>query len=325
MIEKQDLIQIAGAALSRGWTVFAPVRKDCGVLLERVTEADTIDLDHVLTINTLKDIMLPCCETLARFDLDRQEISPVADRPGRILVFGIRPCDAAAGSIVDAILAGDVRDSRYAARREQAVLVTVGCSQADDACFCTSMGYGPHDPTGSDVLVLPRDGSFIVRACTAKGKEVLEDLGIGENLDVEPDEPPQLERRLDTGRLKQWLDTGFDSPRWHAVSENCISCGTCYYLCPTCHCFDITDEAGPSRGERLRVWDCCSFPGFTKMASHQPRVGRHARYRQRIMHKFKYTVDNVGKVACVGDGRCIRYCAYGVDIGEILEALQKEG
>jgi ferredoxin len=61
------------------------------------------------------------------------------------------------------------------------------------------------------------------------------------------------------------------------------------------------------------------------MAAHQPRVGRPARYRQRVMHKFKYTVDNVDKTACVGDGRCIRHCPYGVDICEILNALVGEG
>jgi hypothetical protein len=42
------------------------------------------------------------------------------------------------------------------------------------------------------------------------------------------------------------------------------------------------------------------------------------------MHKFKYCPDNVEKVACVGDGRCIRYCPYGVDICEILETLRRE-
>ena len=42
------------------------------------------------------------------------------------------------------------------------------------------------------------------------------------------------------------------------------------------------------------------------------------------MHKFKYTVDNVGKTACVGDGRCIRFCPVGVDITEILEKLPGE-
>lgn len=325
VLRRTDLSRMLADALAGGWTVFGPVRADCGVLLAKIDHPDQISSDHILTVNTLKDVLLPRCETLARFDLERQEISAVTGTPERILIFGTRPCDASAGAIVDSILMGQTRDARYAARREQAVIVTLGCSKADDACFCTSMGYGPHDPTGSDVLILPKAGDFIVRSLTPRGKHLLEELAIKEDENWEPDTPPELGRRVDTTRLKQWLDANFDSPKWESVSEGCVSCGICYYLCPTCHCFDIADEAGASRGQRLRIWDCCSFPGFTKMASHQPRIGRHARYRQRVMHKFKYTVDNVGKVACVGDGRCIRYCPYGVDICEVLEALVKEG
>jgi len=146
-------------------------------------------------------------------------------------------------------------------------------------------------------------------------------VGISPDESGEPDRPPELRRKVNTGGIKEWLDNNFESDRWKDASINCISCGTCYYLCPTCHCFDIIDEAGVARGRRYRVWDCCSFSDFTRMAGHQPRVGRHARYRQRIMHKFKYTVDNVNLTACVGDGRCIRYCPVGVDICEILEGL----
>jgi hypothetical protein len=324
MLKRQDVVKIVADALSKGWTVFAPVSRAWGAMLEQIDDPGAVTFDHVLTVNTLKDVLLPRCESLARFDLDRQEISAVGDVGGRILVLGSRPCDAAAAAIVDSILIGDVTDKAYAERRERTVIITLGCAAADDACFCTSMGYGPHDPTGSDVLLLPKAGDFIVRPLSDKGREVLDELGVSEDASVESDAPPDLERRVETGQLKQWLDANFDSPKWRSVSENCVSCGTCYYLCPTCHCFDITDEAGASRGERLRIWDCCSFPGFTKMASHQPRMGRHARYRQRVLHKFKYTVDNVGKVACVGDGRCIRYCTFGVDICEILDELVKE-
>jgi ferredoxin len=248
----------------------------------------------------------------------------VTDPDERILIFGGRPCDAAGMDILNPILIGEVKDTRYADRRRRTVIMTVACARCDGACFCTSMGYGPHDATGSDILVLPKDGDFILRAVTEKGRHFIDEIGASESGDVEADRPPVPEREVQTDGLKAWLDSNFDDPKWRHVSENCISCGTCYYLCPTCHCFDIVDEAGISRGERLRIWDCCSFSGFTRMASHQPRVGRHARYRQRIMHKFKYTVDNVDRVACVGDGRCIRHCPTGVDICEILETLPKE-
>lgn len=315
---------MVGTARARDYTVWAPVKHDAGVLLERIGEAGSVDLEHVLTVNTLKDVLLPRCETLARFDLDSRAVAPVSDPEERVLIIGSRPCDAAGMDILDPILLGEVRDRRYADRRERTVIVTVACSRFDEACFCSSMGYGPHDPTGSDVLLLPRGEDYMVRAITDKGRHLLAELGIEEDKEGEADPPPELARAVDTKGLKAWLDSNFDDPKWERVSENCISCGTCYYLCPTCHCFDIADEAGISRGERLRIWDCCSFSGFTRMASHQPRVGRHARYRQRVMHKFKYTVDNVDRVACVGDGRCIRHCPTGVDICEILEALTGE-
>jgi ferredoxin len=306
------------------FAVFAPVKHDYGVMIEEITDPANVSLDHVLSKNTLKDVMLPSCEPLATYDLDRGALEPVTDEERTLVVVGSRPCDAAAQAIVDKILGGEIRDKRYMDRRNRSVMVTVACSKADTACFCTSMGYGPHDETGSDVLLLPTEGGYLVRAITDRGRDFLKRVDIPEDKEGEVKPPPELTRKVATDGLKAWLDKNFDHCRWEEVSENCLSCGICYYLCPTCHCYDIVDEAGLTRGERLRVWDSCSFKGFTKMASHQPRVGRHARYRQRIMHKFKYTVDNVDETACVGDGRCIRFCPVGVDITEILEKLPSE-
>jgi sulfhydrogenase subunit beta (sulfur reductase) len=306
------------------YAVFAPVAHDYGVFIERISRAEDVSLDHVLTRNTLKDVMLPSCEPLACYDLEKGALAPVEEEAKTIVVVGTRPCDAAAQAILDKILGGETADKRSMDRRRRSIMVTVACSKADPACFCTSMGYGPHDETGSDVLLLPGEGGYLVRAVTDRGRAFLSEIGIVEDREAKVAPPPEVIRKVKTEGLKAWLDKHFDHCKWEEVSENCLSCGICYYLCPTCHCYEIVDEAGLTKGERLRVWDACSFKGFTKMASHQPRVGRHARYRQRIMHKFKYTVDNVGETACVGDGRCIRFCPVGVDITEILEKLMSE-
>ena len=325
MIAKSDLARLVSRGVSAGYRVYAPVKREQKVYMEETVDGSALELDHVVTVNGVKDIMLPRCEALARFRVDEISVQPIEEPAGKRLIFGGRPCDAASLVILDPILMDPVRDSRYARKREETTIVTVACSRADGACFCESMGYGPHDETGSDVIFLPSGDSYLVRALSDKGRALLSELGLEADAGGEPDAPPQLTRKVSTEGLKDWLDRNFESEKWRDVSINCISCGTCYYLCPTCHCFDITDEAGVSKGERYRIWDCCSFSGFTQMAGHQPRVGRHARYRQRIMHKFKYTVDNVDLVACVGDGRCIRHCPVGVDIGEILEKLPAEG
>lgn len=320
MLTETQLRSFVADATSAGYTVYAPRKRGGKVYLEEMGDGVELDLNHVLTVNGPKDILLPRFEPLADFRLYDVKVDALEERCARV-IFATRPCDAASLPILDAILKSPVRDARYARNREKTVIVTLACSRADGACFCTSMGYGPHDETGSDVILLPSRGSYIVRALTEKGKALLNELGISPDEGGEPDRPPELERKVNTGGVREWLDKNFESDRWKDISINCISCGTCYYLCPTCHCFDIVDEAGVAKGRRYRVWDCCSFSDFTKMAGHQPRVGRHARYRQRIMHKFKYTVDNVNLTACVGDGRCIRYCPVGVDICEVLDGL----
>jgi sulfhydrogenase subunit beta (sulfur reductase) len=322
MISRQDIARAIEGAKAKGYAIFAPVLRDGLVLLDGVEDAGAIDLDHVLTVNGIKDVLLPRNERIAGLELDRAAVVHDEDEGQPILIFGSRPCDAAGVAILDSILLGSINDLRYRKRRERATIVTLACSRCDDACFCASMGYGPHDPTASDVLLLPAGDQFVVKAISARGKAWLESVGLREDTDAGgADPPPEIKRKVNTEGLKAWLDGNFASDRWRTVSENCVSCGTCYFLCPTCHCFDITDEVSLSRGERVRIWDCCSFANFTKMAGHQPRVGRHARYRQRVMHKFSYCPDNSGKVACVGDGRCIRHCPYGVDICEVIENL----
>ena len=192
------------------YAVFAPVRHDYGVMIERIEDPEDISFDHVLTKNTLKDVMLPSCEPIARFDLDKGVVEPVADETKPLVVVGSRPCDAAAQAIVDKILGGEIADKRYMDRRERSVMVTVACTKCDSACFCTSMGYGPHDETGSDVILLPTEGGYLVRSLSDKGRQFLAKVGIGEDQGGTVTPPPEPTRKAKTEGLKTWLDKNFD-------------------------------------------------------------------------------------------------------------------
>ena len=201
MISKDRLLGLLRSAMSQDYAMFAPVRKSEGVMLERIEDESTVDFDHVLTVNTLKDVALPRVEPLADFNREDHSIEAINDDATKILVFGSRPCDAAALEILDAILMGSVQDARYAQRRDRMVLVTVACSACDEACFCSSMGYGPHDPTGSDVLILPHGAEFLVRSFTRKGGQFLKAMNVVEDPGGQPDEPPTLKRQIDIGKL----------------------------------------------------------------------------------------------------------------------------
>ena len=66
------------------------------------------------------------------------------------------------------------------------------------------------------------------------------------------------------------------------------------------------------------------FGLFTLHASgHNPRPVQKHRLRQRIMHKFSYTVDRYDQAFCVGCGRCVSRCPVNIDLREILEKLEE--
>ena len=94
---------------------------------------------------------------------------------------------------------------------------------------------------------------------------------------------------------------------------------SCAFLCPACHCFDISDEGTETKGERRKHWDACGFGKFTGHASgHNPRDGQGKRYRNRIMHKFKYYDDKFGQRLCTERNATPACGLFRYDPGEAL-------
>jgi ferredoxin len=105
-------------------------------------------------------------------------------------------------------------------------------------------------------------------------------------------------------------------------TAKCVGCGACTYVCPTCHCFDLTDEGNGREGERRKNWDACQFDHFTAHAGgHNPRELQSQRWRNRFMCKFHFYPTKFSSKGCVGCGRCIRVCYVGLDITEMMEKV----
>ena len=150
-----------------------------------------------------------------------------------------------------------------------------------------------------------------VEAAKAQTRAILDKLPL-KNLDL---------AGFDGDHLMQW----FHDPAWDKLSESCLGCGTCTFVCPTCQCYDVKDFDTGHGVQRFRCWDSCMYSDFTMMAHGTNRPTQKERFRQRFMHKLVYfPSNNDGIYGCVGCGRCLAKCPISMNIVKVAKTL-KEG
>ncbi len=325
-VKRNELSTFLEAAKAAGYDVFAPARAAEGWAFARYDGSEP-ELDgYLLTTLSAKNFALPQLEAFLTYDNDDGRLVPTTEL--KKLVFGVRPCDARGLTLVDKVYRDrGFRDPHYLARRDNTILVVWACDAPAPTCFCTSVGGGPADVTGADVMIYKSGDDLILEAVSAKGEELLKAVKLEEATGAEMEEakaaydkvaermPPLWD--LEAARPK--LYENFNGAAWEEVASRCVSCGACTFVCPSCHCFDVVDEGKHGRGRRLRFWDACTQSLFTLHASgHNPRERASQRYRQRVLHKFYYFHDNWGENLCVGCGRCVVACPANVDIREAV-------
>ena len=316
---------VLAALLAAGRRVVAPVEQAGMLAFAPLASAEQARLDGQ-TRSSAKELTFPRSQRLFgyRFGNPGVELLPGEEPPAPTVLFGVRPCDAAGLAILDRVFGGEPADAPYLARRAQVTVVGLSCSAPRAHCACTAVGLSPTATDGSDLLLTETDGGTLVEVLTERGAELAAALGDvlrPGSLDKAPATAAAEARmtpRALPADLPQALAAAFGDAAWADAAARCLGCGTCAFVCPTCHCFDVVDEANLHGGERLRVWDACQFGLFTLHASgHNPRGDQAARYRQRALHKFSYYAQQHGRPMCVGCGRCVAACPAGMDIFEV--------
>ena len=314
--------------------VLVPCREDGLVTWAKWDGTDTSFIDwYRNTVVPAKAHFLPSQEELFHFQKDEKGYHielPAADE-GKQLIFGIRPCDARALTIVAPIFEELYEDPYYLAKRNNTLLVGLGCTKPCDSCFCTSLGISPGESSDVDLMVTDIGDQFLIEGISEAGKELIARASDVKEA-TEADEAKAKEtkeasyqkvtRKVDAENIKEKLLACFeDEDHWEKVAAKCISCGICTFLCPTCFCFDINDELVKKQGTRFRSWDSCAFSIYTKMPMENPREEKWRRVRQKVCHKFEFHPMSYDAIACVGCGRCIRRCPVNWDITQALNNL----
>jgi formate hydrogenlyase subunit 6/NADH:ubiquinone oxidoreductase subunit I len=333
---KKDSLNGRVKKMAEAGLVYAPVKDGDNVLFQVLTPGMEPLTAYANSKNAPKNFFFPHTEKLMKYTRTEKGMAfsgELAEAREAVL-FGVRPCDARSFVLLDMLFDQEkYRDPYYIARREKTTVISLACIHPPyTTCFCTSVAGGPTDAAGADILLTDLGDRYLVEFLTPKG-EKLEAHFSGDKAGDEADARKQaiaaqaeqeITSRIPAKEIKPILDVNFEHPFWNTIHQKCLACGTCTYLCPTCHCFDISDEQKGDDGIRLRNWDSCMFPLFTlETSGHNPRPTQKERWRQRAMHKFKYYVDNFNAIACVGCGRCVMYCPVNIDIRKIVTDISK--
>ncbi|MEM2608531.1 MAG: 4Fe-4S dicluster domain-containing protein [Thermoproteota archaeon] len=326
----EENLKVLVRGLSLKHVLITPVEKDGYFEFDILRNPNDINLNYTNTRLSPKCFFLPQRQLVFKhypgrgFTEEPKEYSSV-------VLFGIRPCDASALSVLDNVLLNPpYKDVFYENRRKNTIVISLSCTKPMAECFCNVFETGPIRGAGEDLTFTPMNRGFVVEARTPRGITV---IGEFEKLFREADGEmleeysklvrevlDEMDRRLkvDKTRLIR-IEKEAGEEFFQLNAQRCIECSLCSFACPLCYCFETEDYLEKDSYVRFRGWDTCISPLFTKMASGlDPRVTKADRLCHRFCHKLSRIPLAFNAYGCVGCGRCVSLCPVGVDIREVL-------
>jgi ferredoxin len=337
LMPKEGFTQWVDRLLRRQFTVVAPVEKHSQYVFEPIRNTKQMVTDYPSTSLPPKKYLLPPREVLFNFNTQTLEMKPVIEAEPTVII-GLHSCDMHAIKLLDDIQNTGYADQHYQARREKTYLVSFDCIQpCSPQAFCKDMNT-LSVPDNYDLHFVDVGESYVIHVGSAKGESLLE--GCINVWSASEDDFAALDETMaqkwqnfdyrldiDVSELPELLGTSMHSPLWDQQAEACLACGACTQVCPTCYCFDVTDEVelDMENGQRVRTWDSCQIDKFAVVAGgHDFRSQRAGRIRHRIMRKGKWQYEAYGQMGCVGCGRCGTACLVNINMIDTFNRLAQE-
>ncbi|MDR1083317.1 MAG: 4Fe-4S dicluster domain-containing protein [Deltaproteobacteria bacterium] len=300
------------------------------------TDPSKVSLEYTNTHKSPKECFFPQTEKLLAFSKEADKPHPneyrdLGDKAVATVIFGLRPCDARGLCVADKVFQNDrFTDPYWKGKYEKTLKIGLACLNPSPQCFCAAMGGSPFGEAGLDVLAYPRDkglglktlteaGEALIKTTKAEPGDLKSEIADLEKKAIEAQGPIDHFVAINERKIMEL----YKAPHWPTTAEPCLGCGVCTFFCPTCHCFDIQDEANERGGIRMRNWDTCMSALFTQHGSgHNPRPSKTERIRQRFMHKLKYIpIKQDGVRGCTGCGRCVVMCPANIDIRSVAALM----
>jgi ferredoxin len=286
-----------------------------------------------------KKYFLPPREELLRFSTWPTPSASGVLPAEEFILIGVHPYDIKAIAQMDLIFSRGNPDPHYLQRRNSICLIGVDPVRVAPRAFWVSMEADVVN-SGFDLMLTDIGGDYVVEVGSAWGEDLLSRYAkwrpagadeIGRRMTVRADAADRCRQRgaaFVKDEIPLLLEQALDARVWEEKSAQCLGCGTCNLVCPTCYCFDVWDEMDVDlkQGRRLRGWDGCLLKDFAKVASGENfRETRVSRYQHRFFRKGRYLVPVLNDLACVGCGRCASACLANIaDPVEVFNRLKEE-
>ncbi len=309
-------------------SLYAPHPKgERSFTFEEVNNVENVVFDYPRTIQSIKKYFQPPKETLLTFNMESNAYQKPELKEEERIFFGVHSYDMQAIRRLDYSFYRENPESNYITRRQKALFIGIDYTP-DEFHFSKSVGINIEDLDGFSLYFYKVDDGYLIFEIDEKGKELMAGFGQARQINDQSFEKKEKnfksKLRYHHNRIPQVFDHVYKSKVWDKVAERCVGCGTCNLLCPTCYCFDVSDEItlDGKTGSRERVWDGCMLHQFAEVAGGENfREKLEPRNRHRLYRKFKYITDQSGLLHCIGCGRCSAYCPAGISLTEIVNDL----
>jgi sulfhydrogenase subunit beta (sulfur reductase) len=226
----------------------------------------------------------------------------------------------------------DYNDPYYSFRRENTLLIGCDCHSVNENCHCTSYGIHPLPGENTDIVLSLIEDKILLDPLTGPGKSFLKKyLDSVEQISSDEKEKLQqirtnVEKKLeeknqglpDYGQTAELIGLS-DELIWKKYSDDCVSCGACSAICPTCSCFLFIERP---EFEKVRSIDTCQYPGFERVAAgDDPLRPLFKRFKNRYMCKYVWKPEKFRSKACTGCGRCIEACIGEINKNDLFKEL----
>ncbi|MEM1830077.1 MAG: 4Fe-4S dicluster domain-containing protein [Desulfurococcaceae archaeon] len=246
------------------------------------------------------------------------------------VLFGIKPCDLNAINVLDRMI-GEKNPVYAHRRRSISAIIVEECLEPNNNCFCGVMNSGPFVEKDFDIAYARLDDKRVIfKYGSSFGRDVLSKMELriaGEKEVYEYLEKTKLARERTSAVFKKsmkeiqesLMNKARDKELWLKISENCIGCGNCNFVCPTCFCLEFDYSInGEDQGVKIANWTGCLLYSYGQVAGGHFRPELYTRYRHFILHKFVFYPRRIERLGCFGCGRCITWCPMSIDLCECV-------